>query len=1014
MSKSKYQREKFLRNSLAYMTIAQSTFLAVNAQNMPLKPTAAPAKPASAQNKSMTEKKELLDGVFEQLYKRVRGDYTGKKGVLSVNVLRRVVKEVPGSPAALSLVQMLIGSDATRPEACSVLRGYLRYHPDNLKQTMELAQILSWKRETWTESKNVFKKALVLDPSNLDALRNLANLSLWSGDRESYKNYLERYLRVKPSDEKVRLEFVHFLSQGKDSQSTKQAFSQMRILTKAKPNSPDLKLEAALLQFFMESKQTGFDQVVAIAKAYPILAHAEFTIGDKKANWSALAIAGELASWMDKRQESISYFREFLKHNPGEKTIQARLASILSWDEKDFPEALAIAKDLYRKDPNNVQAGLLIAQLQLSSGEAKAAYLTSQELLDHKHNPKVSVTALGDTRPRDLVYFSAILANASGQTAESIKQLKLYLETHSKEEDPYAELQYLQWLSWDEDSYDEATTKTSEIIHAQPELLASLPTSYKLWYSGLLLQQKQFDEAKKLLAEIEADEKFTKDADNRLAIVLTKANAEIFANNNDAGIEILRRAVAEYKTAKINFLLARELSYKPETREEALKMFSELLAEDTKNLDVLKAYGQALSWSGKFEDAKQVFLKVLESAPEDTATAGLLLETLYLQGKHEDSVKLARDLFQKEPKNPNFLYYLSDSLMRNGNSAEALKLLNENTDLVEQSKKLVFEKILLLCKSEQKEQKEQSYELLNKMISKLTPEDGLALLRLSIEHNELRDLAKYAGEELHKTGNHSPEMLRTLAMIKLWNENSRADAIILLKDHVDKTADINSRLLLAQAYCWTDQPDKAAHEFEIVLKEEPNNSTASKGLARSILWSEDPKLKEKATQIVERELNSASTDKNETKRLLAQSYESRKLYDKALALYKELHQETGESDDLANHARVLSWRGKAGQSKKEFKQIIAKEPENKAALLGLARSLHNEGRELAAESYLKKARLLYPDDPEVELESAYNFRTLGRFDKAMALVEKSIQHYQKAHPNSSESKPQKRNPEVQD
>jgi predicted Zn-dependent protease len=110
----------------------------------------------------------------------------------------------------------------------------------------------------------------------------------------------------------------------------------------------------------------------------------------------------------------------------------------------------------------------------------------------------------------------------------------------------------------------------------------------------------------------------------------------------------------------------------------------------------------------------------------------------------------------------------------------------------------------------------------------------------------------------------------------------------------------------------------------------------------------------------------------------------------SLAMYQALLDKQPDNLNLlARYAEVLSWSGKIGTAKRDYRLILSQIPTHRDSMLGLGRCLDWTGDYLSAEKILHDASTQYPHDFEITLARAMNFRDLGRIDRAMKLLQET-------------------------
>lgn len=157
----------------------------------------------------------------------------------------------------------------------------------------------------------------------------------------------------------------------------------------------------------------------------------------------------------------------------------------------------------------------------------------------------------------------------------------------------------------------------------------------------------------------------------------------------------------QYGLSRRDIQYARSLSYdsmgKPELAEKDLR---EILKSDPDDADAMNALGYMLTVNTeRYEEAKELISKALEHNPSSPATLDSMGWVLYKLGDLAGAEKYLREAFDKMP-DPEVASHLIEVLSRQGNKAEASKILKEMLAEYPDDKRLVEVKERLVELSE--------------------------------------------------------------------------------------------------------------------------------------------------------------------------------------------------------------------------------------------------------------------------------------------------------------------------
>jgi tetratricopeptide (TPR) repeat protein len=118
------------------------------------------------------------------------------------------------------------------------------------------------------------------------------------------------------------------------------------------------------------------------------------------------------------------------------------------------------------------------------------------------------------------------------------------------------------------------------------------------------------------------------------------------------------------------------------------------------------------------------------------------------------------------------------------------------------------------------------------------------------------------------------------------------------------------------------------------------------------------------------------------------SVSDRRLRNKAAALIETLAATHPEDAEIKlAQAKLLASTGKPSQAIKAFDAILATNPDSKEALLGKGQAYLWSGYPLKAKQYLLEAKAKFPNDAEVNATLAEAYKAIGRYDKALNLIQ---------------------------
>jgi cellulose synthase/poly-beta-1,6-N-acetylglucosamine synthase-like glycosyltransferase/predicted Zn-dependent protease len=279
-------------------------------------------------------------------------------------------------------------------------RAIIRLHPDDPQAKLLLADVLSWRKGGYRQSRAIYEQLLKANDKDPDLVVRLAQVSLWS---QNYPEALERFQALidgRLDNPEVVRGYVDAAASA-DNLGEPQHRTALAIYERALTGGGDdpvfLSRLAWVLQRLDEPDKGAvlLDRVAALNPQDPAV---------RKQIFGACVAAGR---WKEALKEfegkeldydtrllvvnihlrgkdfdgAIVECRRLLDSHPGDVKALRLLADILSW-KKDFPAALELLDQLGRKLPNDPDVPVRQAEVTLWSGDYDRALARFQALLD--------------------------------------------------------------------------------------------------------------------------------------------------------------------------------------------------------------------------------------------------------------------------------------------------------------------------------------------------------------------------------------------------------------------------------------------------------------------------------------------------------------------------------------------------------------------------------------------------------------------------------------------------------
>ncbi|MBX9770604.1 MAG: tetratricopeptide repeat protein, partial [Candidatus Obscuribacterales bacterium] len=266
----------------------------------------------------------------------------------------------------------------------------------------------------------------------------------------------------------------------------------------------------------------------------------------------------------------------------------------------------------------------------------------------------------------------------------------------------------------------------------------------------------------------------------------------------------------------------------------------------------------------------------------------------------------------------------------------------------------------------------------------LKPEDQVVkkLLADVLTWNRHRGEAIDMYNQLLKDDPGNLEVVLALSHAQSYDRKNREQALFNIQRYLEKRPDdVAARLSLAYILSGLGRTEESAAIYNQIRAKNPDNHKLLLDLARIEVWH--PPSQQDGWTHYKEYLNLNPHDK-EILRELADTMTWSNRRREALAIYQELLDTKPDDIQLRiGYARLLMINRKVNTAKKVITTVLTTEPTNPRAMCLLAQIFSYTNYPFKAEKILRRARSLYPQDREVSIISAGNWRQMGRIDKAL-------------------------------
>jgi len=226
-----------------------------------------------------------------------------------------------------------------------------------------------------------------------------------------------------------------------------------------------------------------------------------------------------------------------------------------------------------------------------------------------------------------------------------------------------------------------------------------------------------------------------------------------------------------------------------------------------------------------YQQAMSIAEHVESLFPDKSNGKKLQGDILWAQNKKNEAIDLYRQAYQKQP-GTNALFFVSDSMIKEGKSELAIQFLNEELEKNAQNKS--FHKAILLKLAATYQQLKQNDKAIDYYEKILTIQDDNLLVLNNLAwmyYTQNNPKAVKLAEKAYKKASSSPQIADTYAVILLEQSGETAKALKILQQAAAKAPnDYAIQFHLAKAYALSDNKTEALKILNMISHSEKDFS----------------------------------------------------------------------------------------------------------------------------------------------------------------------------------------------
>jgi tetratricopeptide (TPR) repeat protein len=830
-----------------------------------------------------------------------------------------ILRTDPGHEEAIQILANSAGDVKALDEARARIERLVAQHPDRATYHLALGTVL-FRGGDLAKAECEFIRAAEMDPKSSAVFAALGNLYWKQNETAKAAEYLDRAAELSPLRSPRRLRYAEFLLRTGNAAAAQAALQNLRA------KAPDY-LPATVFLAQLAFAQTNLDECLTLTEQVLVKA---------PENFEALLLRGNVNLARGDLLNAITNFSRLcaVYERAPQPHFYLGRALILAGDvergaaslkeatrlDPDFPEAVLLLAEidvrrgntgpaissltrLIKQQPQNSQAGLLLAGAHLAENDPESALEVYR---------KMEVNFPRDHR---IPFLTAVTLAARGDRAVARAACQRALMIAP---DFWPALELMVDIDVANKDYQEVSARVRAQIERNPA--AAEP---KMLLAKMLVAQKDIPEAEALLQEaIRVNPELP-------TPYLMLAEVYMAGNRHEQALEKLTASVEHTKDISAMMQLG--------TINERLKRFGPAREWYEKILSVNPRFYPALNnlaylylerW-GRLDDACRTAEQALRVRPEDPACADTLGWALFKKGELPRAVSLLEESAQKLPRNPEAQFHVGMARYRLGEEASARAAFQRATQAAsdapwqeEAARRLGF--LALDSKAPDPALRARLEEHLRR-----EPSDPVVLLRFGsiLERDGALDQALRAYEEVVKCNPRNALLVLRLAQF-----------------HADRLHDYG------RAMEWA----KKAHQLD------PNNAVASQLLGRCAFKVGDFNW---ALSLLEEAARGLPDDASVLYDLAWSRYSLGRLPEAEAAMERLSQMDVPATPDARQFLKLVTASrdsARALQSEEEARRLLARESNSVPALMVCATAEQAKGNRSSAIQLLERILARYP------------------------------------------------------
>lgn len=618
----------------------------------------------------------------------------------SLNVFKSTVKRYPSNALAytwLGKAYKKQGGKANQALASQAFETALELDPTETNALKELAELYSWTPDKRAAATGLLQQYVSLKPQDHSAKKQLAMLYIWQGQYDKATPYVQDVQGYYQNDTSFLTAYAQYLTYGGRPADAVELYEGP---LKAHSANASVNLRQAYVAALVKSGQTAqartiYRQMLSASKTsgrmddavLSALAGMAFELGDYEESLSidadllqsgkvdAVSTAMRMARSYQKLghyEKALTLFQELNQQGRLDTNEKIEYADVLTAAMKDGTSGVdpSHIEAIYREalKSTNDKVGLSLRLARLYASQADESANAVNYFIYAAERD-----ASGEAKVELIDFLKSLAENPAANTQEAYSKA-----LNSFPNDPDLTGVYAEFLSWNEATRPQALEHFLKLAQNQPKASKAYAEKVEqtlVWHQAKRQYLSWYEQLGEAYPTIQA---------HKLAMARAYWQDKSATPNMEKACMLYNELLPVYgKDPQFISEYSGMLSQSPDKKMKArgLALVEGLYTQNPEDLALTLSYAKQLSYSGKQSQAIKLFNKVLSQSPQSRDALVSKANAYLWNGENFQAIKLLNEARQAYPNDIEVLKSLAEAYKAIGRYDKALDIIKESKQI---------------------------------------------------------------------------------------------------------------------------------------------------------------------------------------------------------------------------------------------------------------------------------------------------------------------------------------------